>query len=384
MLSLFLLLACTGKDSDTSTPDDTADSGDTNDSGDTTDTTDTGDTSGGGDWEMVVTTTDYTTGALARIDSAGTLHDSLAVISSDAAVQSQDGDLYLLSRSSQNAVSVYRDGDYTTPVLNFSTGDGTNPHGVAKCGGYLFVSLYSTATLGVYDPATGLSAGTVDLSAFDDGDGSPEPDAVYAAPNGALYVVMNQLDYVNTYESADGSGTLAKVDCSSFQVTDSWDVGPNPSFDVDPRDPDQLLISGGNWFNDDWSGPELDGYLQVFDTSTDSLGDVLMTEEDAGFNLGGVAGGADGKVITTFDTAYSWTVVCMDLNSGDYTTLDVGNAFIGALEASPDGLVWASQSLGFGKGDATTGFVAYDPATCTAVSSVSPTLGPSSMAVRSW
>lgn len=382
MLSLFLLLACTGKDTDdTSTPDDTADTGDTTDTGDTADT---GDTGMGADWELVVTTTDYTTGALARVDSAKVLHDSLAVISSDAAVQVQDGEVYLLSRSSQNAVSVYRDGDYTTPVLNFSTGDGSNPHGVAKCGGYLFVSLYSTATLGVYDPATGLSAGTVDLSAFDDGDGSPEPDALYAAPNGALYVVMNQLDYVNTYESADGSGTLAKVDCATFQVTESWDVGPNPSFDVDPRDADQLLLSGGNWFNDDWSGPELDGYLQVFDTSTDTLGDVLMTEEEAGFNLGGVAGGADGKVITTFDTAYTWTVVCMDLNTGDYTTLDAGNAFIGALEASPDGLVWASQSLGFGEGDATTGFVAYDPATCTVAASVTPTLGPSSMAVRTW
>lgn len=398
---LSLLVACepkapedtgSGDTADTSdssdTTDSTADSGgdsDTNDS-DTNDSGETGETGGPpAHWQLVVTTTDYTTGALATIDEDGTVTDNVLAISSDAAVVADHDTVYVLNRSSENTVQVYEGGDFSHPTVEFSTGDGSDPTGIARCGDHLFVTRYLLGDIGVYDAATGLPVGVVDLSAFDDGDGSSEPDSIMATPDGTIYASLNQIDYGGTYTSVDGSGTLVEIDCATLNVLDAWDVGPNPHFETDPGRPGLLFLTGGNYFNADYTGPDLDGGIYTFDTQTNMLTGPLLTEATVGYNIGGVVAAPGGQAFTTFDTASVWMPVCLNLGDWSYTAVDAGNVYIGSHVATPDGQVWAAQGRGYGSGaPGAVGVVPYDLASCTAGTGLRTALGPSSLAVRAW
>ena len=383
LASLALLPACDPKVADDSGTGDSDADADTDTDSDTDADTDTDtdtDTDADADvnYALVATTTDYTVGALATISKDGLLTDNVAPISSDAAVRAVAGRVYVMNRSSENTVQRFEGMDFSAPTLEFSTGDGSNPHDVAECGGAIVVSLFAEDALMVVDPTTGLQTDSVDLSAFNDSDGSPEPDGMYVAPNGYLYLAMSQLE---SYVSADGSGTIAKIDCSSWQVVEFWDVGPSPFFQVDSTNPALLAVTGGNYYNSDYSGPDLDGALSYFDTTDDSFTTTEITEASLGMNLGAVNGTPDGYRITTLDDGYTWSLLCI-APDGSTMMSDVGEAYIGSMESTPDGKVWASIGAGYGMGTPpTTGFTPLDPVACTAGTAVSAALGPSSITV---
>ncbi len=376
-LPTLTLLALTG--CDPKVGDDTA-TGDSNVTGDTS--TDSGDT--GGDtaaplhFTLVGTTTDFTTGALATITD-GVLTDSVIPVSSDADVRAINGSVYVMNRSTENTVQRFDNLDFSAPAVEFSTGDGSDPVDVVECGGSVVVANLLTGSLLVVDRATGLQTGSVDLSSFADSDGSPEADALFVAPNGYLYVAMQQLE---NYVSADGSGTLAKIDCSTWNVAASWDIGPNPRMQPDPQNPAGMLIDGGNSFNADYSGPELDGAISTFDTTDDTLAGPFLTEAALGGNLGAITGMADGHLVTTLDDTGKWAILCINAADWTTTTLSLKNAYIGALVTDPTGTVWAAVGDGYGAGAyPTVGFTPIDPVNCTAGTPVTPALGPSGMAV---
>lgn len=319
------------------------------------------------EWHLLVTTTDYTTGALARVDPDGTVTDDLLAISSDSAVRPGARDVYLLQRSSENTVSVFAAGAYTTPTLEFSTGDGSNPTAVANCSGKLWVTRFLTGDVGIYDGLSGLQTGSVDLSAWADADGSSEPDDIYVSSSGYLYVTLSQLDYLSTYSSADGSGVLVKIACADGTVAQSWDVGPNPRMTPDTSQPGRLILSGGDYYTDDFSGVDLDGGIWFFDTATDTLSEPLLTEASLGLNVGSVVTTSTGKALTSLDDGYTWDLACLDLGTGGYTSLELGNAFVTGMAAAPTGQVWVGIGTGFGTptgSDVAPGLHAVDPATC--------------------
>lgn len=375
-----LFTACDPKvGDDTNEPADTDTDTDSDTDTDTDSDTDT-DTDTDVDFTLVATTTDYTAGALITISADGVLTDSVIPVSSDASVRAFGTHTYVLNRSSENTVQRFDDLDFSAPVIEFSTGDGSNPHDVAECGGSVVVSLFAGNSLMVVDAATGLQTGSVDLSAFDDGDGTPEADTMYVAPNGYLYVTLEQL---SNFVSADGSGTLAKVDCSTWQVVDSWDVGPAPMLAPDPTNPTGLFLTGGDYYTADYSAVALDGGLWLFDTATDALTGPVLTEADLGANLGNVVGTPDGHLVTSLNDGYTWTLVCMKNTDWSMITVDLGNAYIGSMTVTPDGNVWAAVTNGFLDGGAPTvwGFTPLNPGTCELGLAVAPTLAPSSIAV---
>ena len=367
-----------GPPADTDTDTDT--DADTDTDTDTDSDTDT-DTDADVNYTVVATTTDYTTGALVTLSKDGVLTDSVLPVSSDAAVRTIGNSVYVLNRSTENTVQRFDNLNFSAPGPGgeFSTGDSSNPVDVVECNGSVVVSLYATDGLGVYDRSTGLQTGSVDLSAFADRDGSPEPDSMFVAPNGYLYVAMNQLEF---YVSADGSGTLAKVDCSTWQVVDSWDVGPNPLMQADPFNADGVVLTGGNFFNADYSGPDLDGGLYTFDTSDDILTGPLLTEADLGYNLGGIVG-SDGYLVSSINDGSVWSLLCIDVSDWSMVTKDLGNAYIGSMAATPEGSIWAAVGYGYGSSGATpdVGFVPVDAAGCTTGAAVLSALAPSSIAV---
>lgn len=368
LLLLLALPACepTAKDDtgDDTAADDTDTGSDDTDTGDDTDTdtADTGDTdTAPATWDAVLVTvsSDYASGAVALVDQDLALTDGVFPATGDTIVVVQDGTTYLLHRSSEDTVQAFAGTDFSAPTVEFSTGEGSVPRDVASCDGKLFVSLYREDHLGVYDPTSGLPVGTVDLTAYSDDDGSPEADGLAIGPDGFLYVALNQLDYT-TYRSADGSGSLVKVDCATLEAVDAWDAGPGTSLAPHPSDPNTLLLFGGNYFTEDWSGPDLDGGLWTFDVATGEVSGPHLTEEALGGNVGGFAGDGD-TLLMTLDDGATWSLHCVDTTDWTVTLADAPNAYIGGMATAPDGDVWVMQRENYaGTGEAEIGTVIYD------------------------
>ena len=140
---------------------------------------------------MVATTFDGV-GALAVVD-LDTLEvtDELASISSDAVVVVEGDRIFRFNRSDFDSVRVYAPGQFAAPVSGFGLTAGANPWDVEIRNGSLFVGQYETSALAVYDLETGVLSGSVDLSAFDDGDGYPEVAALVEL-GGRIYVSLQQ------------------------------------------------------------------------------------------------------------------------------------------------------------------------------------------------
>jgi hypothetical protein len=333
-------------------------------------------------YQLLIGTTDYSTGVLASLEwPDGSLKDGITALSSDNAV-STSGELgFVLGRSSENTVRVY-EADLSTPIAEFSTGDASNPQDAVACNGSYLVSLYNESGLGVYS-TDGIRSGTVDLSAFEDDSGTPEPSGMYLAPNGFVYVAMNRL---STDYRAYVPGILAKVDCTSWSVVDSLEVVSNTRILPDPLEPNILYLTGGNYYTPDYSGPELDGGVWRFDTATGSLEEnALATEAAVGKNIGiylpRVSGDPASGALMVQDDGYQWSIVCTEA-SGDSSTILDGNMFISSAAAAEDGALWLAARPGFGAGTSREGVLRLDRTTCTITDQYQLALPPGSLAIR--
>jgi hypothetical protein len=336
------------------------------------------DTAAATDPVMVVVTSDYEVGTLNLVTLEGALIPDLLPTSGDTVVVADGSRLLYLDRSA-NVLRAYDDRQFGAPTWEVNVGDGANPVSAARCGEKLFVARYARPSLLVLDPASGQTLGEVDLGAFSDADGSPEPDSLVAAPNGKLYLTMNQLDFLGTYGSVDGSGTLAEIDCDALTVTESWDVGPNPHASA-IGDGARIAVYGGDYFLPDFSGPALDGGLWIFDTTTRTLGAQVLDEAALGGNVGNVAIDAEGRGLTTLDDGLTWSVSCFDATTGTtWATFDPA-AYVQEAHVGPDGGAWLVQRSPFSGDAGTVGVVRVGLDTCDAAPPIQTTLEPYSLA----
>lgn len=342
--------------------------------GDADTDTDTDTDSGIEAYTVVLTTTDYTVGALATIGgTSGTLTDSILTLGGDPVVHAEGTMTYLLERGGENTVRAYTTGAWDAPMLEVSTGDGSNPSDATMCGGWLWVSLYDAGALAAFNIETQTLAGSVDLAAFDDGDGSGNPTSLYCAPNGSLYTTLERYSYVDYRSEA---GEIVKVDPTSFTIIGSWETVNNANFLPHADDATTLWIDGGNYGS-------ADGALVTFDTSTDTLSAPIWQESDLGMNVSSVsAGNADSAIMVTND-GLTWEVWCLNLTDWSYTRAEQSGAFIGGGSVSPDGKVWLTYAYGFNPDVPTTvlGTAAWDSTTCTRGEPVFTKLPPYSLDV---
>ena len=233
----------------------------------------------------VLTTSDYQVGALATMDiDTQEITDTLATIHSDAAVSSGGDWVFQINRLGMDSIRVYEPGQWTAPLLEFSTGDSSNPHGAVLCHDQLVVSLYAESYLAVFEPLTGTQIDAVDLSQWADDDGSPEASSMVISGD-YLYVALQQFSsWVST------SGTVLKIDCFTMEIVTEWATGPSPSLSPIPNNDQLLLLNTGNWF-------EADGSLQVLDTETGSLQPPILDEADLDHDLYGARVTPNGTVV---------------------------------------------------------------------------------------
>lgn len=149
--------------------------------------------------KVLVTSTDFSTGALGWIDpQSKQVHPDLVLAHTDTAITHSRDHAFLINRMGSDSIKMLRQDDALTVLGEFSVqGEGStsaNPHDLfVDDRGYLHLSFLGRDHLKVYDtsyPQAPKLVRKVDLSAFSDADGLPEASAII--PCGEVYFVEVQ------------------------------------------------------------------------------------------------------------------------------------------------------------------------------------------------
>ena len=102
--------------------------------------------------ELFVVTTDYSVGSYSTVDLADWFTDnSIGSIHSDAVAQYYRNKIYVINRLYGDNIEVFDVSDLTTPILQFSTGSGSNPQHIAFVSEEkAYVSLYDRGRSRLY------------------------------------------------------------------------------------------------------------------------------------------------------------------------------------------------------------------------------------------
>ena len=254
--------------------------------------------------QAVVTTTDYSSGGLSSLDlgnnAAATDH---LTIHSDAVVRTYRDKAYVINRLGQDNVIVLNISDLTTPLIQYSTGNGSNPHDIAFVNEEkAYVSLYERTHLLVVNPVTGDSLGTVDLSTFADADGLPETSQL-AVHEGHLFAACHRLDRENGWVPTEFS-VIAVIDVASDMLVDADpDVEGVQGIAMASKNPAGTARRGSKWFVSAVNSYTdlTDGGIEVIDLETMRSEGVVLDEATAGGNLSSLVmiSESDGYAVVT-------------------------------------------------------------------------------------
>lgn len=175
-----------------------------------------------------MTTTDFATGAISAVDlTTGEVHADVALASPDAIPIVHDGLLYVVNRYMYDYVSVLDPTDgfrvRSEHAITQSGGASTNPHDVAFDGaGRAYVAMYGASTVQVHDflqpSGTPSLIASVDTSAFADGDGIAEGEAVVSMGE-EIWWLSHPVNRLEQWSLA-GTDQLVEIDTETFRVVD--------------------------------------------------------------------------------------------------------------------------------------------------------------------
>ena len=238
--------------------------------------------------QAVITTTDYSSGGLSSLDlGTNTAANDHLTIHSDAVVRVYRDKVYVLNRLGQDNVIVLDQGDLATPLTQYSTGNGSNPHDIAFVNEEkAYVSLYERTHLLIVNPVTGDSLGSVDLSTFADADGLPETSQL-AVYGGHLFAACHRLDRENGWAPTESS-VIAVVDVGSDMLLDADPVAEGvQGIAMASRNPAGAARRGSKWYLsavNTYTGLT-DGGIEVIDLAAMRTEGVVLDEATAGGNL---------------------------------------------------------------------------------------------------
>ena len=244
-----------------------------------------------------VLTTDFTSGALSRVDlSTFRVEPNLFTTHSDAVLRHIDNRLYVLNRYPMDSIQVY---DTTGTGLvrvgeEFSVGDGTaNPQDICCSNRELcYVTRLGNPAVLIVNPETGKELGAIDLSSLDT-DGNPDASSCFLAGT-TLAVALQRLD-ASFDPQAPGQIAFIYVATDPPSLASTLDTAaPNPfgRFHALSNSTARIAEVGS-------LGGVTDGFLEDIDVGNRaSLGKVLSEEE-----LGGDVVGFD-----TCATGETWAI----------------------------------------------------------------------------
>ncbi len=254
--------------------------------------------------QAIITTTDYSSGSFSSLDlSTNTATRDHLTIHSDAAVRTYRDKVYIINRLGQDNVIVLNRSDLKTPLTQYSTGNGSNPHDMAFVSEEkAYISRYERAHLLVVNPVTGDSLGAVDLSAFADADGLPEVSQLALYGN-YLFAACQRLDRDSGFVPTDVS-VIAVVDVMTDQVVDvDANTAGVQGIVMAGKNPAGAVQRGNKWFLSTVNtfGDLTDGGIEVIDLANLRSEGVVLGEMVLGGNLGSLAMVSDdeGYVVVT-------------------------------------------------------------------------------------
>ncbi len=327
----------------------------------------------------VVTTTDFSVGALATVDlDTRELREEITATSADPIVRVDSGLVFQINRWMFDSVRVYEPPDLQQPVLEFSTGAGSNPHDAVLCDGAIFVTRYHEAALGVYDLDTGIGLGEIDLSPWADEDGIPEASTLVRRGT-TIYVGLQRMIREGAFWPADpDGGVILEIDCEAREVTGEWSTGPNVAIQAHPMDDDALLLIEGI-YTDESGAITLDGGLRTLDLLDDAPGPIEIDEDTVGGNIVAVAVGPDGRGLLITADALEHHVHGLDLVAGTTQLLDSTTAYIPEARANDRGEAWVVRRAPLDDLEAGGGLAVYDLAAFEQVAWIGTSLEPFSI-----
>jgi hypothetical protein len=188
---------------------------------------------------LVLTTTDFVTGAITVVDTRdGTVEPDVAVGSTDAVPFGHDGRVVVLHRYQLDRIDVLDPASWSLAAQHGLVADGpsVNPHGVAfDAEGLAWVTSFAEPTLRALDlsqPPASAEQAQVDLSGFADDDGNPEASLAVACGD-LVWITAQRLD---PSFAPQGPDVLIAIDPARREA-----------LDLDPGTPglDPLPLLGG-------------------------------------------------------------------------------------------------------------------------------------------
>ena len=268
---------------------------------------------------LFVTTTDFVSGSAAYLQS-GALEAEVNLLNlhSDTVVRYYQGRIYVVNRLGQDNILVIDENDPRTPVLQFSTGNGTNPHDIAfASASKAYISRYDDTRILIVNPQDGSELGTVDLGAFADVDGAPEMSQM-AIVDDRLYVACQLQDRDAGFVPA-ARGILVVVDIETDQLVDM-----DPAVDgVQARllaagNPTSVVAVGTQLVVAEVAGfGDLAGGIEVIDLQDGSSRGLVVSEADLGgdINFLALSSASKGYAVVS-DVNFANHVYPVDLSSG--------------------------------------------------------------------
>ena len=267
--------------------------------------------------QAVITTTDYSSGSFSSLDlSTNTAVRDHLTIHSDAVVRTYRDKVYIINRLGQDNVIVLDRSDLKTPLTQYSTGNGSNPHDMAFVSEEkAYISRYGRTHLLVVNPVTGDSLGAVDLSGFADADGLPEVSQLALYDN-YLFAACQRLDRDNGFVPTDVS-VIAVVDVVTDQVVDvDANTAGVQGIVMSNKNPAGSVQRGNKWFLsavntfDDLT----DGGIEVIDLANLRSDGVVLGEMALGGNLSSLAMVSDDEgYVVVLDANFANIVKRFDL-----------------------------------------------------------------------
>ncbi len=357
LLLLFLFLFLTGCPTGVSDDDDDGSPADDDTDGDD-DTTDPPQT------VAYVATSDGSVGALATVAlDDWAIEDQLTALTGDTVLTVDGGKLFAINRYEHDSIRIYDPQNLNTPQVEFSTGSGSNPHQALFCDGSVFVTRYSEASLGVYDPDIGLPVSTVDLAPYADDDGIPEASNMVRIGD-SLYVGLHRLDRDNGWAAAAGGGLVAQVDCASKEVVQTWTTGNNVNLMVHPLDPEQLLLTDGLFYDENYAVTLDGGAHELAPAADDEVGEYLLTEDVVGGNVAGLAANENGHGILISAEDAGYRIFCLDMTDWSLEELEFTTSYLSDIEINDRGEVFIAARTSWLDPGSLGGLIVYDAETC--------------------
>ena len=230
----------------------------------------------------LVLASDHITGAYAVVDlQAHAAVTRIEVTHGDARLRVVGGRAFVINRLQADNLQI------VDPLARFGTsaqwsvGPGGNPVDVAvTADGRGFVPLYERAEVAIHDLESGERLGAVDLSAWADDDGLPEPAGAVVAPDGRVLAPLQRLARTRGFVPEPPS-RLAVIDPDAAVVVEA------PALRLrNPVEPVSMLADGRLAVVAMGAYAEIDeGGVELVDASPPYASEVVAREEDFGGSL---------------------------------------------------------------------------------------------------